>query len=411
MLKPGLLSAGVLARNRSSRNWTPQVLGAKVLFWGKVSEIAGGHMPNKLGVDYITVAGSPATYTVPDNATYKTADEDYIWFTLGGVVNNQTTSNLIGSDFSRTLVFYDDVSPYAINEIIILKSGQTLTQSEIDSLSSYMHLSMYWSDSFNDEGYAKQNRPIEKRYLWSALDSDAQILIAKKAALGENPDNARQLLINTCISALKTAGYWTRVPALWIVDAGQLGSRLNWKGNDAFNLVPVGGTPTFEADRGWTTSSGIAFDTGYNPKTVNSIHTLSNAAIGGYSRKNGTGYILIAYTGPSQTFLGLNIGNYSIGQVNSAADTEVLDNTNQKGHYVITRVTGSSNQNLYVRGNKTVVSRAVTANMPDIKFSFCSGCTGQISYGFISDGLSDADVAGLNTIIVDGYLNSIGAKI
>lgn len=146
--------------------WTPQkdiVLMAKLLYWGKVSEIAGGQMPNKVtdATDYITVLGSPATYQVPNTASYISADTDYIWFTTAAAQRTVTTAELIGYDFPRTWVKYENVSPYVIDEIIIPKSGETFTVTEMNHIRDYMNLSIWWNNVLSFHGSSKDNRGSE----------------------------------------------------------------------------------------------------------------------------------------------------------------------------------------------------------------------------------------------------------
>jgi len=136
--------------------------GAHFLFWGKYSEISGGQMPNKItgATDYLTIAGvaGSETYQAPHNATYEAADTDYIWFKTDSTQRTTTTAELIGYDLQRTLVKYDDNSPYQIREIIILKAGETLTASERNIIFQYMWLPILWDNNLNAYGHIKGNR-------------------------------------------------------------------------------------------------------------------------------------------------------------------------------------------------------------------------------------------------------------
>jgi hypothetical protein len=152
--------------------WTPSndsVLLTKLLFWGKYSEIAGGVMPNKIdaGVTSLTVAGSVGseTYKAPDvDDTFVDADAhgatDYIWFKTDETQRTTTTAELIGYDFARTLIKYDNTTPYQIREIIILADGATLTTSEENNLRDYMNLSIWWSNVLSSHGDVKGNRGV-----------------------------------------------------------------------------------------------------------------------------------------------------------------------------------------------------------------------------------------------------------
>jgi hypothetical protein len=144
--------------------FTPAYINAKMLFWGKVSEIAAGKMPNKVtgATDVLTVGGSEGTYTFqcPDTAPYIAADTDYIWFKTDETLRTVTEAELVGYDFPRTLVKYDNTTPYAIREIIILLDGATLTTAEENLLRDYMELSIWWSDILSDHGVVKGNRGV-----------------------------------------------------------------------------------------------------------------------------------------------------------------------------------------------------------------------------------------------------------
>lgn len=152
----------IAINKRKGGIWTPQSIASKLLYWGKVSEISGGRMANKVtgATDYITVGGSAGSYTfqVPNTAPYITADTDYIWFNTEAGQRTTTEAELIGYDLPRTPVKYDNTTPNAIREILILKAGQTLTSAELDSLHTYMELSIYWSGIWNDYGFPKENR-------------------------------------------------------------------------------------------------------------------------------------------------------------------------------------------------------------------------------------------------------------
>ena len=155
----------------ASGRWTPVQIESKLLYWGKVSEITGGTMPNKVtgATDHIDIGGSAGTYTfqVPNTAAYIAADTDYIWFKTDTTPRTTTEAELVGYDLPRTPVKYDDDTPNLLREIIILKAGETLTASERDFLFAYMWLPIMWDNAWNDYGHSKDNRsPIEQK-LWT----------------------------------------------------------------------------------------------------------------------------------------------------------------------------------------------------------------------------------------------------
>jgi hypothetical protein len=135
----------------------------KFLFIGNYSAITGGKIPNTLDTSTLIVAGSAGseTYKLRNIQVNKDADDDNLWFT-GATPNAVTTASLVGYDYSRTLVKYDNATPYQIRSIGILKDGETLTQSELNSVHSYFQLSMFWGGTLNINGYFKENRTISE---------------------------------------------------------------------------------------------------------------------------------------------------------------------------------------------------------------------------------------------------------
>lgn len=163
----------------------PQLLGTKILFWGKVSEIAGGQMPNKVlgSNDFLIVAGSPETYQCPNTQDYIDADTDYIWFRqYDASQRTVTTAELISYDLQRTPVKYLDDAPNTIEEIVILKAGEVLTAGERDNLFRYMHLPIEWHNDTNAYGHVKDNRIGQN--LWIGFGTEVMPDVSVWAASG-----------------------------------------------------------------------------------------------------------------------------------------------------------------------------------------------------------------------------------
>lgn len=150
----------------------PALLKAKmlILFTGGIS---GSTLLSEIGADVITVAGkdfttntipsdSTATFTLPNNATYRAADTDNLWFTEAGASRNVTVSELIGYDFARTVVCYSSTSPHNIQWIGLLAADATLSEAEVNLLHRAFRLHIFWSGTWNDYGYFKDNRGLEQ---------------------------------------------------------------------------------------------------------------------------------------------------------------------------------------------------------------------------------------------------------
>ena len=131
------------------------------LFFGQTANIASGKLNNEMAgsSDYITVTGTGlnAIYAAPNNSTYKTADApDYTWFKSDGSVSTCDGNRLIAYDFGRTLVQYDDASPYTIRWIAILNPAITVT----NNMRSSFYLSIWWNNTLSLYGHVKGNRTV-----------------------------------------------------------------------------------------------------------------------------------------------------------------------------------------------------------------------------------------------------------
>lgn len=104
---------------------------------------------------------SAATFAVPNNATFKAADDDLMWFNSSGTPKTIAVKQLVNFDYTRTIIKYDDESPYHIRAIMILKDGETLTDDEIDDLHKDFALWIYWAGTENELGHQKDNRVID----------------------------------------------------------------------------------------------------------------------------------------------------------------------------------------------------------------------------------------------------------
>ncbi len=260
-------------------SWTPQRLGAKVLFWGKVSEISGGQMPNKVtgATDYLTVAGSAGSYTFqcPNTAPYIVADTDYIWFKTDASQRTTTEAELIGYDLPRTPVKYDNTTPYALREIIIL--SQALTTAEMNHLRDYADLSIWWDNILSAYGNLKQNRGIGQS-IWtpeSVYDADATIYFAK---MNVQPNGTTKTLLDNFFIGTKADGVYTELDSfvLYFLHTEQA-SLLNIKGNDALNHTAVN-APTWAAKTGYTIVATSYIKSGFIPSS-GVKYTLNDAGI------------------------------------------------------------------------------------------------------------------------------------
>jgi len=116
----------------------------------------------------------------------------------------------------------------------------------------------------------------------AAFDPDA---VALFAAMTTQPNAARKTLISDTIVALKAAGVWSLLDAVWFMAAhDSQASRLNWKAPTSFTLAEQG-TIAFTTDRGWQGNGTTGYlNTGWIPATHGVNYTLNDASFGVYSR-------------------------------------------------------------------------------------------------------------------------------
>lgn len=266
----------VLKNNNITAAWTPVVIEDKLLFWGAVSEISGGQMPNKItgATDYLTVAGVAGSFTFqcPNTAAYIAADTDYIWFKTDASQRTTTTAELIGYDLQRTPVKYLDASPNTLQEIIILKVGEVLTTDELNQLFAYMHLPIMWNDSWNDYGYEKENRALEQ-VLWKPEYNSSTVALL--ARMGTPPSVALADLIDKTILDLKSNEIWSSLKQFTKANIhNETDAKLNWIG-DTFPITVVGVTP-FVNKKGWLCQAGSRYlKSGFVPATEITAGTIS----------------------------------------------------------------------------------------------------------------------------------------
>lgn len=111
----------------------------------------------------------------------------------------------------------------------------------------------------------------------AGLDPAAAALIARMSV---TPDMARAGLIDTLVRALKGAGVWAKLDALYLLAAHDAqAARLNWV--SASYGLSVSGAPGFAADRGYTGDGSAAYlDSGFNATTAGGRFAQNDAHMG-----------------------------------------------------------------------------------------------------------------------------------
>jgi hypothetical protein len=143
--------------------WTPLQIPTKIIGWFKESEESAGQQPNKMdaGATHLTVvsgSGLNKVYTLP--VGWVSADTDYCWWKTDASLSTTDGNRLIAYDFARTIIKYDNASPYTLRETIILAAGASLTTAEMNLLRDYAQLSIWWDNTLSIHGNLKGNRGI-----------------------------------------------------------------------------------------------------------------------------------------------------------------------------------------------------------------------------------------------------------
>jgi hypothetical protein len=232
-----------------------------------------------------------------------------------------------------------------------------------------------------------------------------RILAETKAyldAMAVQPDNARALLLDDFIGDLKTAGLWTQLDTLYLLAShDDQAGRLNLKNPGTFTLAKTS-APVFVADRGFTGDGvdDLLTATGYNPSTAGLNFSQDSAVVGLYIRtlsSVGTGFII----GTGAARLNPNAATptaYAFRLNDGGASTTYTFGTGT-GHFTIRR-NSSANRQLFRNGSQVATGAiASTGNSTSLTLFGGTGTFNnpQLSLAYTGAGLSDADIAALDT--------------
>lgn len=273
---------GVPFRMGGSQNWSSYwTRQSEVLFFGLYSEISGGQMPNKVdgGATYLTVAGSAGseTYQCPNTAPYRIADTDYIWFKTDVSQRTTTTAELIGYDFTRTIVKYANTAPYAIESIMILNSDVDTAKMRDD-----FDLSVWWSGVLSLSGNLKGNRLLSKSE-WNPYEIELGTYIN---GLITPLSTGQKVLLNNLILNIKSGLSITNLSdtfdQLYILAGETQESSLRNLAKNAHHITSAS-IPTFVALEGFYGGGTTYLDTNYNASAGTKV-TGTSAGFGMYVR-------------------------------------------------------------------------------------------------------------------------------
>ncbi len=255
---------------------------SEVLFFGEISKISGGRLYNqKVGAtDYLTVGGTAGSYTFqcPNTAAYIAADTEDVWFYYNNIIKTVTESILVSYDFTRTIVKYQDNSPYSIEAIMILSSDLDTSRMRSD-----FHLSVWWDDTLSFYGNVKGNRTVGRSVL-QIIDADGnvyhEVKIGTQVWLLEN---------------LKTTKYNDNTPITLETNNTNWKNKTTeaycWYNNDSNTYKSVYGAMY----NGYAIDSGKLNITGYHIPTGTEYATLITylggaSVAGGHLKESGTSH-------------------------------------------------------------------------------------------------------------------------
>jgi len=167
---------------------------------------------------------STATFKLVNDADFIIDDcTDYLWFEYSSVIQrNVTVTELISNNY-RTVVKYNNIAPFDITAIGILKSSVILYDNLINYLSSNFELWLFWSGYWNDYGYFKDNR---------IMTIGNAIAIGSGSLTATSPPSAPSLLSATAIS-------FTRIDLAWTNPGGSYDGNKIYISTDNINFTLV----------------------------------------------------------------------------------------------------------------------------------------------------------------------------
>lgn len=244
-----------------------------------------------------------------------------------------------------------------------------------------------------------------------SLDPASAALIAR---FSTPPTAARSALINTFIVALKNAGVWSKLDALYVIAAAdsQAAAR-NWIA-DQYNLT-VSSAPVFVADRGYTGDGVDDFlDSSFNPTTaVSPKFTQNSACMGIRSRTDLTNGTTSGDIGNGNSGWGRSTTTSGLarGRPNTAGNVNIAT-TAYPGHITYTRsaaaVWEGYDNGVDVGGGVDASAALTNANFAILRQAAGAYGINQIALAYWGSNLTSGEVAALYAA-ENAYMTAVGA--
>jgi len=219
-----------------------------------VDRSGNGNNVTITGKDFATSyipATSAAIFDCPNNATFIADDTDFLWINRNEESRGVEVSELIGYDFARTIVWYDDDAPHHIRAIGILKSTVSLTEAQINKLHTDFRLPLFWSGVENVNGFIKANRGLAQN-VWTAVSVAALDYsdIYVTAVVADGGTIIKRKVVESEYQRLINTGDITKCWFSYHFEAGVKRSNVDYSAygqgvrnvvNKLYNLSPVAG--------------------------------------------------------------------------------------------------------------------------------------------------------------------------
>jgi hypothetical protein len=232
------------------------------------------------------------------------------------------------------------------------------------------------------------------------------------AAFTTPPTTARKSTIDTCVLALKAAGVWTKLDALYMFAAADSQAGLiNWKAPGTYDATLVN-APAFTADQGFTGAATKYLDSGFNPFSAPSPKFVQDSACA-FAHANTNvdvdGGIIGTFNGSIIIFPRLS-GSFYL-RVNNGVNNLTAASTDSTGFWSVNRSAASA-QEAYKNGASVNTNTGASAAFVSqaVKFLYAQNkyWTGQVSAGGIGQHLSAAEQTALYNAL-NTYLVGVGA--
>lgn len=313
----------------------------------------------------------------------------------------------------------DDNVTYDILDTVLPGIGTYVDEKTLANKVYYYKITAYK----NDSNSIFSNTVNETTALVYDLATTA--LITRMTGVSETPNDARKLVIDNNIRASKQLTvplFDTKFDALWLLSSHGSNSALFNIIKDAHNITLVN-SPAFIVDRGFTGSTNNALNANYNPSTDAILFTRNASSFGVYVRTDVNilgavisaestsfnGISLVPKTGGDAVYA-CNNGSFLSGGVMGRADGMWIITRRDANNFDIYR-NGVLHYPVGVRASQALVNVVLHLLCRNIAGTLSNYATQEISLAFIGGAMTEVDVLNFQKIWVDGYLNSIGAKV